>query len=290
MSDILHEISRVCILVGVFSAMLAVGTGVPIGAVLRALRNPRVVGLALLANFVAVPLLAVGLTQVLPLSAEAHTAIILLGVAAGVPMLSRLTMLAHGNMPFSIGLMVLLMVGTVVYAPLALPRLLPHISVAAWDIAGSLSVIMLVPLVLGMMARQRYAGLADVSEVLAHIARPSMAIGIGAGVVAAWDDLVGTLGSGIFVGVLLLGLGGAAIGWLLAAHAPSSERRVAALGTAMRNFPAAIFVAGRDFDPDTLLMTSAGALILMTMTIILAGELGRFLPARPAASPTRSGA
>lgn len=289
MSEILHEISRVCILTGVISAMLAVGTSVPIGAVLQALKNPRIVGLALLANFVAVPLLAVALTQVLPLSDAAHNAIILLGAAAGVPMLSRLTMLAHGHMPFSIGLMVLLMVGTVVYAPLALPLLLPHISVAAWDIAGSLSVVMLVPLVLGLMARQRYTGLANLSEVAAHIARPSMAIGIGAGVVAAWDDLVGTLGSGIFVGVLMLGLGGAAIGWLLAARAPSSERRVAALGTAMRNFPAALLVAGRDFDPDTLLMTSAGALILMTLTIILAGELGRYLPPRPGATNTPSG-
>lgn len=285
MTDILHEISRVCILTGVFSAMLAVGTSVPINDVLQALRNPRVVALSLAANFVAVPLLAVALAGVLPLSAEARNALILLGAAAGVPMLSRLTMLAHGHMPFSIGLMVLLMVITVIYTPLVLPWLLPHVSVSALDIASSLSVVMLVPLGLGMIARQRYPGLAHLSEVLAHIARPSMAIGIGAGVLAAWDDLAGTIGSGIFVGVLLLGLGGAAIGWLLARHAPPGERRVAALGTAMRNFPAALLVAGRDFDADTLVMTSAGALMLMTATLILAGEFGRFLPAPFAVAP-----
>jgi predicted Na+-dependent transporter len=134
---------------------------------------------------------------------------------------------------------------------------------------------MLLPLVLGMIARGRYPQLAEVSDIMAHIARPSMAIGIGAGILAAWEDLVGTLGSGIVVGILMLVLGGAVIGWLVAANAPPSERRVAALGTGMRNFSAALLVAGRDFDPGTLVMTTAGALIMMGAMLIVAGELGR---------------
>jgi BASS family bile acid:Na+ symporter len=248
---------------------------VPIGDVLKALHNVRLVALTLLANFVAVPVLAQVLVRVLDLSSDAQSSLVLLSVAAGTPFLTRLTVLASGHVPFAIGLMVLMMVGTVFYTPLVLPFLLPHVSVSSLDIATSLSVVMLLPLVLGMIARGRYPQLAEFSDILAHIARPSMAIGIGAGILAAWEDLVGTFGSGIILGILLLGLGGAAIGWLIAINAPPTERRVAALGTGMRNFSAALLVAGRDFDPGTLVMTTAGALIMMGAMLVVAGELGR---------------
>ena len=48
----------------------------------------------------------------------------LLGVAAGAPFLPKLTELAKGNLPFAVGIMVLLAVGTVGYLPLVLPLLL----------------------------------------------------------------------------------------------------------------------------------------------------------------------
>jgi predicted Na+-dependent transporter len=281
MNETLHIISQVSITTGVFSAMLAMGTSVPIGDVLHALHNRRMVTLALLANFVLVPLLALLLVRLLPMTADAQNALVLLGVAAGAPFLTRLTALSKGHRPFSIGLMVTLMAITVVYTPLVLPLLLPHISVSAFDIASSLSVVMLLPLVLGLIARGRYPELAEVSELLAHVARPCMALGMGAGVLAAWGDLVGTIGSWILIGTLLLALGGAAIGWFLGAGAPPGEQRVAALGTGMRNFSAGLLVAGRDLGPETLVMVSAGALVMMATTLVLAGELGRLLPGPP---------
>ncbi|MCA9879343.1 MAG: hypothetical protein KC442_16240, partial [Thermomicrobiales bacterium] len=182
---------------------------------------------------------------------------------------------------------ILLMASTVVYAPLVLPRLLPQVTVTSGDIAESLSVAMLLPLVVGLAARGRYPQLAHLSETLAHIARPCMAIGMTAGIVAAWHDLVGTLGSWMLVSAILLGLGGLAIGWLLSWHAPPGDRQVTALGTGMRNFPAALLIAGRDFDPDTLVMVSAGAFMLMAIMLVIAGEIGRSLrPAPPTGTTT----
>ena len=49
----------------------------------------------------------------------------LLSTAAGAPFLPKLTELAKGNLPFAVGIMVLLAVGTVGYLPLVLPLLLP---------------------------------------------------------------------------------------------------------------------------------------------------------------------
>lgn len=265
--------------------MMAAGTSVPIGAVLDDLKQRRLVAMALLANLVLAPFLAILLTRVLPVTEPAQNALILLGVCAGVPVMTRLTILSHGERPFSIGIMILLMICTVIYAPIVIPMILRPVSVTSWDIASSLSVVMLLPLAGGLVARGRYPQLATVSETLAHIARPCMAISMTAGVVAAWHDVVGTLGSWMLVSSLLLGLGAPGIGCVLARGAPSGDRQVVALGTGIRNFSAALLIAGRDFDPETLVMTSAGAFMLMAVMLIVAGEIGR-ATSTPAASTT----
>jgi hypothetical protein len=61
---------------------------------------------------------------------------------------------------------------------------------------------------------------------------------------------------------------------------------VEALGTGMRNFSAALLIAGRDFDTETLVMTSAGAFMLMVIMVIIAGEIGRATPSPTASAPS----
>ena len=73
----------------------------------------RLVLLALLANFVVMPLGAVALDKSLELDEPLRVGLLLLGASAGAPFLPKLTELAKGNMPFAVGIMVLLAVGTV---------------------------------------------------------------------------------------------------------------------------------------------------------------------------------
>jgi BASS family bile acid:Na+ symporter len=275
MNDTLHLISRVGILTGVFAGMLAIGTHVPLGQVIASLRHWRVLALALAANFIVVPLLALALARVLPLPIEGRTALILLGAAAGAPFLPKLAELAGGHVPFSIGLMVLLMAATVVYAPLVLPLLLPDVSVSAADIARSLLVIMLLPLALGLFSRVRYPRVAGWSPELSRISGAGMAMGLVAGLLVGWRELLATVGSWIIIGSVLLALGAMVIGWLLATGGEAGERRDATLGTGMRNFSAALLVAGQDFGPDTLVMTMVATMVLMIVLTIAAGEMGR---------------
>ena len=70
----------------------------------------------------------------------------ILGAAAGAPFLPVLAQLAKGNLAFAVGLMVLLMVVTVGYLPVALPMFLPGVSVSPGKIAQSLFLLMLLPL------------------------------------------------------------------------------------------------------------------------------------------------
>ena len=271
----LHVVAQVGILAGVFTAMLAMGAGVEFDQILESLRRPRTLLLALAANFVAVPLFALALVRVLPLSVDGRTALILLGATAGAPLLPKLAELSSGHVPFSIGLMVLLMTATVVYAPLVLPLLLPDVTVAAGDIARSLIVLLLLPLAVGLAARARYPVFAGWSTELSRISGASMAIGLAAGLLVGWQDLLGVLGNWILIGAALLALGSLAIGWMFSFASEPGERRVAALGTALRNFSAALLIAGRDFGAETLVMTMAATIVLMVTLVIAAGEMGR---------------
>ena len=115
MDSTLHEIAQVGILAGVFSSMLAVGASVGIAQILESLRDTRTLLLAMAANFIAVPLFALVLARILPLTPDARTAVILLGAVAGAPVLPKLAELSNGSIPFSIGLMVVLMVVTIGY-------------------------------------------------------------------------------------------------------------------------------------------------------------------------------
>jgi len=136
---------------------LGVGLSLTVGQIVTPLRNPRLIVLALLANFVLTPLAALALWRVLGLHEPLGVGLLLCGLAAGAPFLLKLAEFARGDMAFAVGLMVLLMVLTVGYVPLVLPLLLTGTAVNPAKIAQSLVVLMLIPLATGLTVRARKA-------------------------------------------------------------------------------------------------------------------------------------
>src|SRR6516225_12124919 len=144
--ELLRKVIPVAMLSFVVSSMLAVGVSLTIGQIIAPLRKGRLVTLALLANFVLMPLGALAIAKLLRLDEPLGIALILLGAAAGAPFLPKLAGLAKSDLAFSVALMVLLMVLTVGYMPLVLPLLLEGVSVDAMGIARSLILLLLLPL------------------------------------------------------------------------------------------------------------------------------------------------
>src|SRR6476660_709544 len=133
--DLLNNASNVAMLSFVVSSMLAMGLGLLIGHIVEPLRNVRLVVLGLVANFILMPLGAFLLAWVLRLDEQFGIGLLVLGCAAGAPFLPKLAELAKGNLAFSVGAMVLLMVVTVAYLSLVITLLLPGVTVQPWDIA-----------------------------------------------------------------------------------------------------------------------------------------------------------
>ena len=275
LKELLATGSNVAMISFVVSSMLAMGLSLTPSQILQPLRNYRLVALALLANFVAMPLIALALARLLGLEEPFAVGLLLLGCAAGAPFLPKLAQLSKGDIAFSVGAMVLLMVVTVAYLPVVLPLLLPGVTVDPMQIAKSLMVLMLLPLAIGLVAKSRAAGFAEkVKPALEKLSNISLILLIVCIVGANVDKVLEVFGTmGIFAGLLFI-VAGFLVGWLLGGS-DAGSKRVMALGTSQRNIAAALVVAGQSFsDPKVVVMVIVVAILGMVTLMPFARKLG----------------
>ena len=273
--EFLSKLIPVAMLAVVVSSMLAVGLSLTVAQILAPLRSVRVVSFALLANFVLMPLAALAIARLLRLDQPLGVALLLLGTAAGAPFLPKLVGVAKGDLAFSVGLMVLLMVLTVSYMPLVLPLLLEGVSVDPMKIAKSLLLLMLLPLAVGLAIKARLEAIATRARpVLDGISSLSLVVLIVLLLVTNIKNVISLFGTrGILASILFLVVG-FGIGWLLGGPR-SNTKSVMALGTSQRNIAAALVVGGQNFtDPKVLVMVVVvaivGLLILMPLSRVVA--------------------
>jgi BASS family bile acid:Na+ symporter len=267
-TEFLEIVAKAAVLVFVVTCMLTAGLGLTVRDVVAPLRRARLVAIALVANFVVAPALALALTRLFTLDPPYAIGLLLLGAAAGAPFLPKLADLANGDIAFSVGLMLLLTVGTEILLPITLPLLIPGKSADTWPILQSLLLTMLVPLGIGMAVRGR-------SKRWSARLRPALALASNVSMVLAvllllglhFDAVVGTFGSGAVAVAVLFVLILVAIGYATGGPARTT-RSVLALGTGQRNVAAALIVAQQiAADAEVVVMllvaTLAGLIVLV---------------------------
>lgn len=274
-AEFFQSIAALSGLLFVVTSMLAMGLSLTVPQIMEPLRNARLVLLALLANFVLVPLLAYGITLVVPLDQSLKVGLIILATAAGAPFLPKLVQGAKGNVAFGVGLMVLLMVATIVYMPLVLPLLLQGVTINPWDIAQSLIVLMLIPLAIGLLVRSHSAeSAAHYQVVMNKISSLAMLILLVTAVGLNAANIIGLLGTGGILALLLFILGSLLIGYFLGGR-DTGIRSVMGLGTAQRNISAAIVVAAQNFPgSNTLIFVLVAAILLLLVLLPVAKRMG----------------
>jgi len=263
----------------VITSMLAMGLSLTIAQILQPLKNARLVILALLANFVLVPLLAYGIILLIPLEQSLQIGLVVLATAAGAPFLPKLVQGAKGNIAFGVGLMVLLMVVSIVYIPIVLPLLLAGVEVNPWDIAQSLIMLMLIPLAIGLLMKSHspesaahWQGVMNKVSSLAILILLVVGLGLNA------SNILSLIGTGGLLALLLFIIGSLAIGLLLGGGDPA-VRSVMGLGTAQRNISAAIVVAAQNFtEGSTLTFILVASILLLLVLLPTAKRLGARAP------------
>jgi len=275
LSEALTTVTQVGVLAFVVASMVAMGLGLTVDRVVEPLRDVRTVGLLLAANFVVVPAVAIVVARLLPMDQAAETAVIIYGCCAGAPFLPKLAQMARADVALGVGAMVLLMVVTILYAPIVLPLAVEGATVDAWQIASSLILFMLVPLGLALVVRARYPELAD--EWVGPAGQASttaLLIGIAAGLLVSWREIIGALGSWIFIGVAVIVAASLAAGYLAGIGRSAGTRNVTMLATAQRNISAALVVAS-SLSGDVVVLTLVGGLVIVVALLVAAAEVGK---------------
>jgi BASS family bile acid:Na+ symporter len=144
-----------------------------------------------------------------------------------------------------------------------------------WDIAKSLIVLMLIPLVIGLIFRSHSPDSAAhwqpvMNKISSLAILVLLVVGLGLNV-SNIIDLIGSLG---ILALLLFIVGSFLIGFLLGGR-DAGVRSVMGLGTAQRNVSAAILVSAQNFQgTDTLSFVLVAAILLLLILLPTAKRLG----------------
>ncbi|HET6574649.1 MAG TPA: bile acid:sodium symporter [Fimbriiglobus sp.] len=286
MGEFLEVVAKLAVLVFVVTCMVAAGLGLSVRDVVAPLRRARLVLLAVVANFVIAPAIAYALTEVVPLDRPHATGLLLLGGAAGAPFLPKLAELAKGDLAFSVGLMLLLTVGSVVFMPVVLPLLIPGLSADPWPILRPLLVTMLLPLAAGMAVRHRSERWASrLRPMIGTVSNVSMVVAIVLLVGLNFGAMVGTFGSGAVAVAVLFVAVSLAVGYALGGPSPGT-RSVLGLGTGQRNVAAALVIATQNFDaPGVVVMILVSTLAGLVVLLFAARRFARQSSSAPVDRP-----
>lgn len=282
MTELLQQLNSWIALLFVVSSMLAMGMSQRLADVLAPLQDPKVVVSTLLVNFAISPALALVLVRLIPLQDAHATGLIILACAAGAPFLPKLAEVAGGNLAHAVGLMVLQILGSVIFMPLALPLLVPGLEADSWRIAKPLLLTMLAPLGIGFaVALIRASWVARLTRLIGRISNLALVLVLVLLVGLNVKAMLAIFGS-FAIATFLLYVGAmVGIGYLLGGAQPT-RKSVFALGAGQRNIVAALVIAGTGFDnPAVAVMVLIASLIALVPLLGIAwGLRGRLAASR----------
>ena len=146
-------LTKLCVALFVTTSLLHAGLALTVAEVRSPLGDWRLVVGALIGNFVLVPAAAMLIARLFDLADGLSLGLLLVAMSAGAPFLPRLVELARGNVALGVAVMTLLLMTTLAYLPLVLPRFAPGVAVEPWAIAKPVLLLMLAPLAVGMAVR-----------------------------------------------------------------------------------------------------------------------------------------
>lgn len=235
-------------------------------------QRPRLLGRSILAISVVMPIVAMLIVSVLDLRHAVEIVLVALAIAPIPPLLPGKEGRAGGNTAYGVVLMAIMallaivivpmsahLIGWVFHQPFAMP---PS------DIARTVLVMVLLPLVLGMSVRKLMPGVANrIARPLSMLATGLLLLAVLAVLPAALPAMWKLVGEGTLLALAAFVLVGLSVGHVLGGPV-ASERTVLALSTASRHPAIALAIAKANF-PDEPLLAATVVLYLLVATLIV---------------------
>jgi len=267
MKEIIEILFKVFMFAFVSGSMISLGLGLTISQLIEPFKNIRMVILSIVANFVIVPLFALGMVWVLPVSEGVRVGILLLSISGGAPFIPKVVEIAKGKITGAIGLMLLLLILTMFFMPMAVPLMFPGASVSAWSIARLLLFSMLIPLALALFIRARFPDIAKrIQPFFAKLTNFTIVVLI---VIVAYiyTKVIVSNTSALPV-IFLFFLGAMGIGYFTGGK-NRNARITLSVGTGLRNPPVAMLVASQNFSSEPMAAITPLLTIIVGLSILL---------------------
>lgn len=218
------------------------------------LRRPVNVGVGVASQFLIMPLLAVALTMIIPMSPEVAAGVILVGCCPGGTSSNVMTYLAKGDVALSVACTSV----TTLMAPIVTPFLMlmlasEYLPVDAWAMFQSIVKVVLFPLALGFAAQKLLPAFVRAAVPALPLVSVTGIVLIVAAVVGASKGAIVQSGMMIFAVVVLHNMLGYLIGFIAArlAGLDLAARKAIAIETGMQNSGLAAALATAYFSPLT---------------------------------------
>ncbi len=232
--------------------MFGMGLTLSVDDFREVVRRPVDVGIGVASQFLIMPLLAVLLTKIIPMSPEVAAGVILVGCCPGGTSSNVMTYLGKGDVALSVACTSV----TTLAAPLVTPFLVwffasQFLPVDAWAMFMSIVKVILVPLALGVLAQKLIPGVVKAAVPALPLVSVTGIVLIVAAVVAGSKGAIATSGLLIFVVVVLHN----GIGYLLGFTAAKltgmslAKRKAIAIEVGMQNSGLGAALANAHFSP-----------------------------------------
>jgi BASS family bile acid:Na+ symporter len=274
MADILIKV----VMVSVMFLMLGAGLNITFTEVLNAVKKYKLLLFGIMANFVVSPILGyIGMTY-FPLDPYVKVGIMLMIAAPIAPMVPPFVKMAKGNVPYSVGLMVIIAILSVFLTPLILtisfPESIGGVLLDPIQIVKTLVMVQLIPISIGMLISQyRKEWVKRLLKFVPRIGQIGLFLGVGL-ILAQQVSQIISLGIMPHIILVLSVVALLIIGDLMLVGETREMRRSLAVSTAIRNVPLAFLIAGENF-PNTVV--APVVLIFSVYTMVLSVVYGKIM-------------
>jgi BASS family bile acid:Na+ symporter len=266
------------IVISVGATVLSLGMTFTVAQLLAPLRRTGLVVAMVALNAVVIPAIAWGVATGLPIEEAFVGGLVLATLGAGSAAGIKAAQLAkNADLALAVSIVVVLQLVNIVSVPIWAGQVVSGASLSAWDILKSLLLLVLIPLIIGLVAKARYPDhAAEWTGGLVKIANLALVVAIAAGVSVNWQTIVDLFGSWVLVASLLIIAIALALGLLLGGK-NAQTRTTTGLVSGMRFGSLGLIIIGSQLggNPDYLGPALVFALLDVLLPIVLAIEIGR---------------
>jgi len=265
------------IVISVGATVLSLGMSFTVGQLVSPLRRVWLVIAMVVLNALVIPAFAWGIAKASPMNSQYVAGLVLATLGAGSAASLKAAQLARrADLPLAVSLAVVLQLVNIVAVPLWAGKVVTGASISAWDIVKSLLALVLLPLVVGLFVRARYAGHATSWQPeLVKAANLALVIAMATGIAANWSTIVSLFGSWVSATAVAIVIVAGVLGLVLGGKS-AEVRTTTGLVSAFRFGSLGLVIIGTQLNgnPTYLGPAIVFALIDFILPIALAVEIG----------------